>query len=99
MLGVSVTLIVLGVVQIDHLVGFLLIVLGFIAGVLFSFHSRIRGLKFFDKIQMPIAAERGPQEPEQSKPRRALPEGDRPPSLREVREAAQSPTSERRRRH
>jgi hypothetical protein len=96
----SIGLVVVGITKSSEWAGPFLIILGVVLAILFAFHSRIRGVKIFDKILLPIAAhehdefEAGPLESEA--PRVAGKK--RRTSLKEVSDAAHDPATARQRR-
>lgn len=89
---VSVTFITAGLLKSGEWICFPLLILGFTAAVLFAFHSRIRKLKIFDKLEMALAPE--PEE----RPPPTTPQAEdpaRPPTLGEIRAAAKNPATNR----
>ncbi|HEV2858597.1 MAG TPA: hypothetical protein VGW80_09370 [Solirubrobacterales bacterium] len=95
--SISVTFIVFGLLKAGQWISAPLLILGFIAAILFAFHSRIRGLKIFDKVEMPIAAEAPLSElPPRPETPRLEPPTQRP-SLRQISQEAHNPTTDRHR--
>jgi hypothetical protein len=95
----AVVLIVCGLTRASDFAGLPLIALGVLLLILFAFHSRISGALGFGKFQVPIVSEQGPADAEKPAPSSTpvAPANEHRPSLREVRQAARNPTSDRHR--
>lgn len=94
----SVAFVTFGFLNAGEWIGVPAIICGFIAGILFAFHSRVRGLKIFDKVEMPIAADVRVEEPQRKQPPpQPASEEVRPTSVGQITRAAQQPDTSRRR--
>jgi hypothetical protein len=96
---ISLVFIVAGLMKSGKWECFPLLVLGFIAGVLVAFHSRIQRVKIFDKLDMALIPQSSPEQGPRPRPEPTSirENASRPPSIAEIETAARNPASRRRR--
>lgn len=95
LVALSIAFIIFGFVNKGAWIGVPALVLGFIAGILFAFHSRVRGLKIFDKVEMPIAADPPLNELPKKQSPLQLESADSRPSLDRIRRETRNPRTDR----